>query len=239
MLIARSDDVALLVLRRVERGWPPALGATAQPILHLVHRLGDGRGDPASPQVSPDAPAGVSLVAQHMAGPGPGPSPAASADPDPGHDRLEGQRVVPVPRRGHPRDRPAARVSGKVNLGGQPAAGTTERFPAGLRGRFLVIRLRPLCQPPAVRRAPRRHLQAVDSGHRRRADGHELRRRPHRRSTRRLRADRRHGATRRATPPKFRPLTSGDAGCRRSSTVRNSGARHATATRIGSARALR
>jgi hypothetical protein len=55
-----------------------------------------------------DRPTGVGLVTQHLSRLGPGPARAASADPDPGHDRLEGQRVVAVPCRGHPRDRSAA-----------------------------------------------------------------------------------------------------------------------------------
>jgi len=127
------DHVSLLVLLRVERGWSAAVAATAQPVLPLVGGLGDGRADPASPQVRTDSPAGVGLIGQHAAGTGAGPSPTAATDPDPGHDRGEGQRIVPVPGRGHPGDRSAAGVSGEMNLRRQPAPGPTQRLPAGLR----------------------------------------------------------------------------------------------------------
>jgi len=48
------DDVALLVALRVERWGAAAVAAAPQPVVRLVGRLRNGRGDSASPQVSPD-----------------------------------------------------------------------------------------------------------------------------------------------------------------------------------------
>jgi hypothetical protein len=42
---------------------------------------------------------------------------------------------MPVPGRGHPRDRPAAAIGGKVNLARQPTPRAPQRFPTGLGGR--------------------------------------------------------------------------------------------------------
>lgn len=48
------DDVALRVCGRVEGGWPSALAAAPQPVLHLVCRLGNGGLDPAAAQPGAD-----------------------------------------------------------------------------------------------------------------------------------------------------------------------------------------
>lgn len=50
----------------------------------------------------------------------------ATPDPDTGHHRLEGHRVMALPRGDDPRDRPGAGVGGQVNLGGQAAAGVPQ-----------------------------------------------------------------------------------------------------------------
>src|SRR5271169_5257004 len=117
------DGVALLVSSGIEGGRPPAGAATPQPAADLVGGLRNRRLDPAAAQVRADRGAGVGLVAQHPPGPGPRTARAATCDLQPAHQRLKRQRVVALPGTGHPRQRPAPRVSEQVNLAGQPAPG--------------------------------------------------------------------------------------------------------------------
>ena len=85
--------------------------------------------DPASPQVSADGAAGVGLVTQHPTLAGFVVVPAAAADPDSPDRREKGQRVVPVPGGGDPRDRAAPPVGGQVNLGRSASRGSGRRLP--------------------------------------------------------------------------------------------------------------
>ena len=103
----------------------------------------------------------------------------------------------------------------------------------GLAADFLSFDPAPCVQIQGSRRPPRRCRRAAGGGHRRRADGRGPHRRPPRSSTPRPRSHRRRDATRRGSAPRYRRLTSGDAGCRRSSSARRSAVRHATAPAAG------
>src|ERR1019366_5024427 len=101
--------------------------------------------DAAPAQVGAVAGGGVGLVAHGAAGPAAGPPLPAARDPDRVHHRDEPRGVAVLARAGQPGDRPAAPVSGQVNLGGQPAAGAAQRLPAGPGSAgILVIRRCPL-----------------------------------------------------------------------------------------------
>src|ERR1022692_3982497 len=115
------DGVALLIGGRVEGSRPPALAAAPEPVAGLVSGFGDSRFDAASAQVNADRAAGVRLVAQDPPRPGPGTAGPAPRDLQPVHQRDEGQGIMTLPGTGHPGQRPAARISEQVNLGGQPA----------------------------------------------------------------------------------------------------------------------
>lgn len=183
-----------------------------------------------------DRAARVGFVDQHFAGSGSRPTRSAAEDPDGGHDGFEGHRVVAVTGRGDPRDRSAADVGGEMNLARQPAAGAAQRLSARLTAGFLVIRPcppRPACWS---RQPPRRCRRADRAGRRRHGDGRGRFR--HRRppSIPAPRADRHSDTARPGSPPTYHRLTSGDAGCRRSSSSRTRAADPATATRCASAR---
>jgi hypothetical protein len=87
--LARLGGVAIFVGDRIEGGRPPAFAAPFNAVGDLVGRLGDGRGDPASPQVSTDLFAGVRLVAQEPARPGTRMTGPGPYDAQPVHQRLE------------------------------------------------------------------------------------------------------------------------------------------------------
>lgn len=144
------DRVALLAGLGVERGRAAAFATLAEPGLDLNGGLGDDCLDPAPPQGAADRPAGVCLAGQYPAGPGPGAAPLSAGDLESPHERDEGQGVVALPGAGDLGQRPAPRVGGQVDPGGQPAAGPAQRLPltrpAGFRaaGRpVLVIRFSP------------------------------------------------------------------------------------------------
>ena len=156
-----------------------------------------------------------------------------------GSPAREGQRVVPVSGGGDSGDRPAAPVSGQVNLGGQATPGPAQRLPTGPAPTIRVIRSRPLCPASAARRPPRAHRPVQHAGHRRRAGARAPpQNRPPPSSSRPPRR-RQHGATPPESAPRCHHRTSGDAGCRRSSSARTALAGLATAHHTASARTPR
>src|ERR1019366_3248737 len=167
--------------------------------------------DAAPAQVGAVAGGGVGLVAHGAAGPAAGPPLPAARDPDRVHHRDEPRGVAVLARAGQPGDRPAAPVSGQVNLGGQPAAGAAQRLPAGPGSAgILVIRRCPLWG----------HRRPGRGGPRPRADGPGPRSSPRSPSSRCPRPHRSPPAAGPGSSPTSRPATSGDAARRRSSCSR-------------------
>src|SRR5690606_24417240 len=142
---AAFDDVALLVAQWIERRRAPATSASTGPVGLLIGRFGDGRGDASPAQAGPDSTAGVRLVGQHPARASAGTAEAAPADTDTSHDRPEHDRVVALPCGHDPGDRSAASVCGQVDLRGQPATRTPQRFSNTCILIMKRVRRSPLC----------------------------------------------------------------------------------------------
>ena len=200
--------------------------------------------DTASSQVRADAAAGVCLVGQDPPGPGAGASWSSAGYPQACHDRLEAEGVVALSGAGDPRQRASALVRGEMNLRAQPAAGTSQRLPVPhpdvVDVGISVIRGCPPCSDrqwrPAVVSPPaaqRRHPGVEHAGHRRRADGRERSWNPRPPSMPGPRPGHSQPAMPTGCAPMFRPLTSADAGCRRSATARTAPADPATASPCG------
>ena len=148
-----------------------------------------------------------------------------------------------LPGAGHPGQRPAAGVGEQVDLGGQPAPGPAQRLPPAGRagssrgGGFLSFD----AAPCAGRGAQRGHRQPCRVDVRRRLRAARRRRagapgppwHPPRPSTPCPPPHHSRSAAGPGSSPRSRPLTSGDAGCRRSSSSRTAPADPATGTRPG------
>ena len=157
LLKQRSTVLRFLYHPSSKTGRQAAGAATVAAVGFLVFLDGDNRLDAVLPQVGAVAGGGVGLVRHRAAGPAAGPAQAAPLDADRVHQRDEPGGVAVLAGAGQPGNGAAAQVSGQVDLGGQPAAGAANPFPA----RFLVIRWSPLCG----------HQQPVHGGPRPRADG--------------------------------------------------------------------
>ena len=148
--MARSTTLRCLYFSASKRGGRPpllprrdrlALRSPGSGIVAVIRRSRRWSGSPGWSRPCPRARARA------------GARPPATADPDTGHHRVEGQRVVPMPAGGDPRDRPGSGIRGQMNLAGQPAPGPTQRLPAGRSVLLLVIRWCPPW-PPRYRPAP-------------------------------------------------------------------------------------
>ena len=92
----------------------------------LVESFGDGVPDAASSQVKTVLPRGVGLVRQDMVGPGTGPADSGSGYRDLFQDPLELGSVTVVSGCQDEGEGPASPVGGKVDFGGESAAGTSQ-----------------------------------------------------------------------------------------------------------------
>jgi hypothetical protein len=219
----RSTDVALPVGRDVE------MAGVGEVFVGLGR---DDGADPAAAQRVADRARGVGLVREHGVGPGSwSASPGRARHTNASHDRVEGDRVVPVPAGGRSGDRPAAGVGGEVDLRAQPTAGTAQRLPgralrrvsAAQIGGILVIRHGPRDRPvPPGGRPPRADAPAPPWN-------------PPPPSTPHPRPGRSRAATPSRRAPTSRPPTSVGAGYRPSSNSRNTTADPATDNPFGSA----
>src|SRR6266699_511873 len=115
-----------------------AVAAAVAAVGFLVFLDRDDGLDPAAAQVGAVGGGGVGLIAHRGGGPGAGPALARAGDADGLHQGDELRAVAVLARGQQAGERPAAPVSGQVNLGGKPAAGTAQRLPPGRR--VLVIR---------------------------------------------------------------------------------------------------
>lgn len=92
----------------------------------LVHSFRDGVLDSASSQVTAVAAGRVGLVRQDMVGPLAGPSDSAAGHGDLLQDAFELGTVTVVPGGQDEGEGPASSVGDEVDLGGEPAAGTSQ-----------------------------------------------------------------------------------------------------------------
>jgi site-specific DNA recombinase len=103
--------------------WPPGLADA------LIGPLGDGVGDATAAQQPPTSGVAVALVADQVVGSLTGPAPPRRPrHADRVQHRPELGRVMPLTRGEDHAQRPAAAVTAKVNLGGQPTPGPAERL---------------------------------------------------------------------------------------------------------------
>jgi len=121
---AAFDDVAAPVDLLVEAAAAPsAPGADGE----LVRSFGDGVGDLAPAQVGADLVGGIALVGDEVQRPDTRPAGACARDAYRFDDLDQAGAVVDVAGRDHEGQRQAASVTGQVDLGGQPAARSSER----------------------------------------------------------------------------------------------------------------
>ena len=123
--VAAARNCLSLLKQRAAAG-PAAVAA----VLFLVFFDGDDGLDGVPPQPGAVRAGRVCLVRHRAAGPLPWPAQAAAMDADRIHQGSEVRRVAVLACAGQSCDGAAAQVSGKVDLGGQPAAGPADRFPA-------------------------------------------------------------------------------------------------------------
>ena len=121
---AAFDDIAAPVDLLAEAASAPATpGADGE----LVTAFGDGVRDPAAAQVKADLVGGIALVGDEAQRPDARPPRVDAGNPDRFDDLDQAGAVVDVAARDHERQRQATSVTGQVDLGGQPAAGSSER----------------------------------------------------------------------------------------------------------------
>jgi hypothetical protein len=121
---AAFDDVAAPVDLLVEAASAPTTpGADGE----LVTAFGDSARDPAAAQVKADLVGGIALVGDEVQRPDARPPRVGAGDPDRFDDLDQAGAVVDVAARDDKGQRQAASVTGQVDLGGQPAAGSSER----------------------------------------------------------------------------------------------------------------
>ena len=89
-------------------------------------------GDPALAQVGTDLAGGITLVGDQPVGADPGPAAPGAGDADGFDDLDQAGAVVDVAARDDEGQRSAPSVTGEMHLGGQPAAGSSER--SGMSG---------------------------------------------------------------------------------------------------------
>src|SRR4029077_7137430 len=82
---AAFDDVAVLVICRIECWRPAARAAAPLPVGDLIRRFGYDRGDAAPAQMSAGGSARVRLVGTDTVGAGAGPTPTGAVDAQVGH----------------------------------------------------------------------------------------------------------------------------------------------------------
>ncbi|GLY75065.1 hypothetical protein Airi01_033320 [Actinoallomurus iriomotensis] len=133
---AAFDDVAAPVDLLVEAAATPS---TPRAGGELVAAFGDRVRDPAPTQIGADLVGGIALVGDEVQRPGARPAGTPTADPDRLDDLDQARAVVDVAARDEERQRQTASVAGQVDLGGQPAPGSSER-PAGL---MILLPVRP------------------------------------------------------------------------------------------------
>jgi hypothetical protein len=114
------------------------VAATVAAVFFLVLLDRDDRLDAAAAQAGAVGGGGAGLIAHRGGGPGAGPARAPPGDADGLHQGDELRAVAVLARAQQAGEGPAAPVSGQVNLGGKPAAGTAQRLLPGRR--VLVIR---------------------------------------------------------------------------------------------------
>jgi hypothetical protein len=107
------DLVALTVERTVKRPGPP-----------LITLARNRDPDPMPPQVLPDRPATIALIADQPAGASLGASPVRTLDRALRHQWLEHHRFMPLTRRQEPRERLPVALSPEMNFGAEAALAT-------------------------------------------------------------------------------------------------------------------
>lgn len=137
---AALHGVALLAAPGIEDRRAAARAAAAAAVLLLVLLDRDDRGDPALAQVGAVGRRRARLTGHRPARPDAGPTLPAAGDADLVQQRDELRAVAVLARGQNASDRTAPAVSGQVNLGAQPAAGTAKRLPDRPAREILVIR---------------------------------------------------------------------------------------------------
>lgn len=122
------DGVAFLVALAVESGGPTASGSSVLAVSLLVEALGDVMRDCASSQVAAVLPGRVRLVRQYAVGPGAGPSGSGAGNGDLFQHPLELRAVTVVAGGQEEGEGPAPSFGGKVDFGGETAAGAAQAF---------------------------------------------------------------------------------------------------------------
>jgi hypothetical protein len=121
---AAFDDVAAPVDLLVETAAAPS---ASFPGGELVPAFGDGVRDSTSAQVGADLVGGITLVGDEVQRPDAWSTGAGPADPDCFDDFDQAGAIVDVAARDDKGQRQAAPVTRQVDLGGQSAAGSSER----------------------------------------------------------------------------------------------------------------
>lgn len=141
-------DVAVLVGDLVELWRAPACRPAALPVSDLVGPLRDHGGDPLAAQQRPVPATGVGLIAQHRLRAGTWSAWPGPFDSEVGQEELQHRRVSGLARGQRDHQGAFAAVDQLMDLGGQPAAGASDRvvgwLVGGVCGGVLVTRLSPL-----------------------------------------------------------------------------------------------